>query len=53
MINIQGKEHYLGDFMKNTFNFGFCLDDCEPISFELGVMLDTTRLCSLIPFELP
>ena len=32
---------------------GSCLDGYEPISFELCIMLDLTKLSILIPIELP
>ena len=32
-----------------TINIVLCWDTCEPICFKLGMMLDMTKLCSLIP----
>ena len=35
--------------MKYMFNIVMCQDTCEWICFELGMMLSTTKLYSLIP----
>ena len=34
--NIKGRELYVGDSVKNTFNFDLCLDAYEGISVKLG-----------------
>ena len=34
MIDIRGKELYLGDFVKNMFNVGFCSTGNEPVFFQ-------------------
>ena len=34
--------------MKYMFSIVLCGDTCEPIHFKLGMMLDTTKLYSLI-----
>ena len=36
------------DFMKYTFNIVMCQDICEPTCFKLGMMLNTTKLYSII-----
>ena len=41
-INIQGRQPYLGDFMKGTSDIGLLSDTCQPISFKLGVMVNMT-----------
>ena len=46
--NIQGRELCLCDFIKYIFNTGLRLDTFESIFFNLGMMLDTTKLYSLI-----
>ena len=45
----QGRELCWHDFKKYMFDMVMCQDTCEPISFELGMMLNTTDLYSLIP----
>ena len=30
--------------MKCIFRIGSCLDACEPVSYKLGVMIETTKL---------
>ena len=42
MIYIQGRGLCLCDIMKCTFSIGLFSDTCEPISFKLGMMLDST-----------
>ena len=42
LMNFQGRELYLQDFMKNTFKTGMGCYTYEPIIFELGVMIDMT-----------
>ena len=49
VISIQGRELYLHDCVKYIFNIGLCSDSFEPISFTLSMMIDTTKLCILIP----
>ena len=44
----QGRELCWRDFMTYTFGIVVCQDTCEPICFKLGVMLNTTEVCSLI-----
>ena len=44
---MNGPELYLGGFIKNTFNIGLRLYTYEWISFELGVILDMTKLYTL------
>ena len=49
-IDIQGRELYLGDFIRNIFYIHFHLDAHEQISFILGaMMIDMTTLHILIP----
>ena len=47
-INIHGRELNFGDF-ENMFKIGLRLDAYKPISFKLGMMIDTTKLYILIP----
>ena len=49
MINIQGEEFHMRDFMKYTFNIGLHRNTCEPICFKPVMMLDTTNLNSMFP----
>ena len=46
--NIQGRVLCRYDFMNYTFNINMFQDTCEPICFKVGVMLNSTKLCSLI-----
>ena len=50
MISVQGREPYLGDLIKYTFNIGLLFDAYESITFKLDmvVLVDTAKLCSLI-----
>ena len=41
MMNIQQRDLYMHDCVKCSFNIGLHLDVCEPVSFKLGMMLDT------------
>ena len=43
MIDIQGRELYLDDFIMDMFKTGLCLDAYEAISFKLGVMIGTQK----------
>ena len=47
-IDFQGRELYLGMYVKNTLNAWLSLNVYELISFEHGMMLDMTTLYSLI-----
>ena len=47
--NIQGRERLWCYFMKYMFNIVMHQDTCEPICFKLGMVLNTTKLYSLIP----
>ena len=38
-------------FIRCLLNIGFCLDTYEQTSFELGMLIDTTELYSLIPLK--
>ena len=44
----QGRGLNLCDFINCTFNIGLFWDICELISFKLGVVLNTTKLHSMI-----
>ena len=46
--NIQERKLCWCDFMKYMFNIVMCQDTCEPICFKLWMILDTTKLYSLI-----
>ena len=46
MFDVQGRQLYFGDFVKNMFQFGLVL---EPISFILDQMIGIANLCILIP----
>ena len=48
-INIQGRELYLGEFIKNTFNTGFCLNACELISYTFVMLIGMTLLFTVAP----
>ena len=48
-INIQEREPYLGEWMKYAFNIDLRSNTFGPISFKLGMMIDTTALYGLIP----
>ena len=45
----KGKELSWCDFVKKMFNIVMFQDTCERICFKLVLMLNTTRLYSLIP----
>ena len=47
MISIQGRERCLDDFWKCTFNIGMHSDTHEPVSFEVGILLETIKFYSL------
>ena len=51
-FDIKGRDLYLCDFIKkkkkNRVNTGLYSDIYRPISFKLGVMIETTKFCSLI-----
>ena len=49
-INIEGRELYSGDYIKSTFRIGLYSDACEPVAFNIGMMLDTTDCYIWIPF---
>ena len=49
MINIQERELYLDDFVKHIFDISLHLDTYQPISFKRDMMLDATKLQSVIP----
>ena len=49
---IQGRELFIRDLMKYTFKIVMCPDTCEAICFKLGMMQNTTNLCSLIPLSM-
>ena len=36
-------------YLEYAFSIGLCWDACEPVSFKSGLMLGTTKLCSVIP----
>ena len=42
LLNL-GREFNLGDFVKYTQNIGMCWNANDPISFKLGMMIDTTK----------
>ena len=44
MINIYRREPCFGDFIKNIFEIGLCLDMYEQISFKLGVKIKVTKV---------
>ena len=49
-VNIQGKKLYGSDLTKYTFNIGLHLAGrLAPICFKLGIMLDTTKFCGMMP----
>ena len=49
MINIQGREPYIGDFINIAFYTGILLDAYETIYVKLGMIIDASNLYSLIP----
>ena len=57
MINIQRKALYIEGFffffffffIKRAFEFGLRLDTYDQISFKFGMMLDATKMYTLIP----
>ena len=52
MSDVQGRQIYFDDCIKNIFKIGFCSDSCEMISFKLGLMIDMTELYLLIPVRM-
>ena len=44
IVNIQGRESFIGEFMNNTFNIGLPSDTFEPVSFKLVIITDTTKI---------
>ena len=52
MINIQGVELYLSDFISKMFEIGLCSDIYEQISFKLIMMVGMTKLYILIPVQM-
>ena len=38
--------------MKYTFDIVMCQDACQPLCFKLAMMLNTTKLYSLIPVSM-
>ena len=48
-IGIQGRNLHLSDFVKYTSNIGLRSVTYKPISFKLGVIIDSIKLYSLIP----
>ena len=42
-------ENHTDVTMEYTFNFVLCQDTCGPICFKVGLMVNSTRLYSLIP----
>ena len=51
--DIQGRKLCWHDFIKYTYNIIMCQDTCEPVYFKLSMMLNISRLYSLIPVEWP
>ena len=49
MINIQGIKLYLHDVVKNIFIIAVHSDMYEPICFKISMMLEATKLYSMIP----
>ena len=47
-LNVQGREPYLYDFVKQNFNIGLHSDIYRPVSFKLSMMVETTKLYILI-----
>ena len=43
-FSIQGKEHYLCDFVTKKFNIDLYSDIYRPISLELDMVIETTKL---------
>ena len=46
---VKGKNSADVIFIKYMINIVKCQDTCESVCFKLGMMLDTTKLYSLIP----
>ena len=53
IIDIQGREIYLHDFVKYTCNTGLHLDTYKPICFKLGLILDLTNFYSFNDLDFP
>ena len=51
VMNFQGRELYLHDIEKYTFDIGLHPDIYESICFKLDMMLDTTKLTIWFQFE--
>ena len=50
IINVQGRELYLGNCMKNImFQTGFGFDIYTPVSFKRCMIINMSRLFILIP----
>ena len=49
MIVIQGRKFYLCDFRNHTLNIGMCLHTSHPICYKPGMVVDVTKLFSMIP----
>ena len=47
-IQLQGRKLYICDCMKYTFDASLRWDICESVSFKVGMMLDATKLYSMI-----
>ena len=43
-LNIQGRDAYLYDFININFNIGLYSDIYRPVSFKLGMMIESTKL---------
>ena len=49
VISVQGRELYSADFVRYTLNIDLHSEAYQPISFKLGLMIDTSKLDILIP----
>ena len=49
-IGIQGRRVDLADFIKKNIQRLLGPDDYKPISFRLGMLINITKLYSLLPF---
>ena len=43
-VDIQGREPYLYNVIEKNVKIGFYSYICRPISFKLGLMIETTKL---------
>ena len=53
MNRVQWRELCLLDFVRQTFDIGFCLHSCESICFKLRMLIETASCTFWYQFKLP